>query len=282
MSHCFGGCWSMAVDKEESKKSFNYLANKNFNITFAKLIRTNKMKDMKKNQIKKVLFLIFFVAICLPTFAQNNQQQQERPQSLQQKFQHQGQGGAKREFPGFRRSPLEGIWQACTVKEEGGKVHMQLIPCLKLVGSTGMYQDVTVNTSAEGSVVTENGTYFQLNDSTFKREIFACTDTIASKKYDKTIRTAVQGNNWMVISYSTVDGKDGYQEVWKRISSTAPIPMMRGMSRMMGSRGGNNQSQDKKSSQRQRNFNSNSNNANDIFYQEEINNAMNSFNDDSF
>lgn len=224
---------------------------------------------MKKNHIICALSIITFAVVCMPAFAQNTQQRQQRQAPTR--------GGQNMSgMMGFKHSPLEGVWQACNIKETGGQVHMQLVPCLKLVGSTGMYQDITIKTSAEGSVVTENGMYIQLNDSTFKREITACTDTVAAKKYNKTIRTEVQGNNWLVIAYASADGKESYQEVWKRISTTAPISMRGNFFR---NNKGNYSGQGSSSLQRQRRSNANSSgNA----FQEEINNAMKEMNDDSF
>ena len=224
---------------------------------------------MKRIHIIFALCITLFAAVCMPAFAQDAQQRQQRHAPSRE-----GQG-----MPGmmaFRHSPLEGVWQACNIQEKDGQVHMQLVPCLKLVGSNGMYQDITIQTSTEGSVVTENGMYIQINDSTFRREITACKDTVAAKKYHKTIRTEVQGNNWLVIAYTSVDGKESYQEVWKRISTTAPISMRGNFSR---NNRGNLNRQSSSSSQHQRRSNANSSsNA----FQEEINNAMREMSDDSF
>ena len=225
---------------------------------------------MKRIDILGVFCIILFAALSLPSVAQNapDNTQQQRPSSPSR----QGRPG----MMGFRSSPLEGVWQACNVKEEGGQVRMQLTPCLKMVGSNGMYQDITVNTSAEGSIVTENGFYMQLNDSTFRREITACSDTVAAKKYDKKITVEVQGSKWLVIAYTSVDGKETFQEIWKRISTSAPISMRSGFSRGSWNRGtpsgGNNMQRPRR--------NSGSNNGN--AFQKEMNNAIKEMCDDSF
>lgn len=224
---------------------------------------------MKRAYTFGIFCIALFVVLCLPATAQNT------PQNAQRQRPAAGNGQNRPGMMSFKSSPLEGVWQACNVKEEGGQVHMQLTPCLKMIGATGMYQDITVTTSAEGSIVTENGFYMQLNDSTYRREITECSDTIAAKKYDKKIVVEVQGSKWLVIAYTSVDGKETYQEVWKRISTTAPISMRRTMSRgnwNHGSQSGNNSN-----TQRQRRSNTGGN-----AFQDEINNAMKEMGDDSF
>lgn len=223
---------------------------------------------MNTKNILKCIFVMLLLVISAPSWAQGENSSQR---------QSYGGGFSSR----FKSSPLEGVWQACNIKEEGGKVQMQLIPCIKMVGTTGIYQDLTIKTSSEGSKVTENGIYIQINDSTYKREITACSDTVAAKKYKKEINVSLQGGNLLIISFTSNDGSDSYLEVWKRISNQAPISMMRSFRGGFSKGGPGNGSSQQNSSSQHRSQRSRGNAGGNAF-QEEMNEAMQNMGGDNF
>ena len=173
---------------------------------------------MKSHYISTVFCILFCGMMTLPLWGQENNNDGKRRNQP-------SPNASSQQRPAFQRCPMEGVWQACNISEVTGKMQMQLIPCLKMVGTTGLYQNITVSVSAEGSKTTENGIYTQINDSTYRREITAATDTLEAKKYGKTISVSLQENGWLVISYTSLDKKDSYQELWKRVSNMAPISM---------------------------------------------------------
>lgn len=173
--------------------------------------------------MKKIAFVSSFILLCLmalPAMAQDDQNVQkhegQRPQNQHRSFRPQM----------MRGNSLEGIWQMCTLEEKDGKANVKSLPCLKIIGGDGLYQNIQIHPEG-GCVLSEIGNYRAKNDSIFSRRVFSASDSTYKQQADS-VKATIKGRRWLIITYTNLDGSKGAQELWMRISSKGMT--MRGMS----------------------------------------------------
>lgn len=180
--------------------------------------------------------------------------------------------------PQQRMQPkLEGVWQLVYPQEVEGKVEWHIQPCLKIIATDGTYNNVFIRVTEGGSSIGETGTFQKISDSTFTQKVnYSIDSTRMGSQLDVTFK--LKGRNWLVTEFQTKEGKTN--EIWMRVAVRRQGGQGgQGEGQRMAPNGRQGQQGGNRSQQQQRKRSSSSTQQTNPF-QQEIQSAQQSIQDD--